>query len=107
MPLFRNPHPEFKSAYHQTVAWASEIEGLPKYMVAARDLGDTDLEMRWLFALVARLLPRRERWHLYALLRYAHIRGMAEQRDQDDKIASGKMIWSDEWNTWIDKPEEP
>ena len=24
----------------------------------------------------------------------------------NDKIASGKMVWSDDWQTWIDKPEQ-
>lgn len=96
-----------ESIYHQTVSWTAELDRIPMYMVAARQIGETDLNMRRVFAHVCRLLPRNERLHLYALAEYIHICGKVCQREMDDKIASGKMVWSDEWNTWIDKPEEP
>lgn len=86
---------KFGGSYHNAVA----------ELISVRDYGDR--ADRKLFAKVARLVPWPKRKHLYAMIYYAFILGQVYRRDQDDKIAAGKMVWSDEWNTWIDKPEEP
>lgn len=88
---------QFGGSYHNAVA---ELIGMRDY----DDEGER--RARKLLAKAARLAPWPARKHIYAMIYYAFIMGQVYRREQDDKIASGKMVWSDEWQTWIDKPEQ-